>query len=175
MEQNGVVRCLDEMGRLVIPRDFRKALRWRVSDPILITPRGKETLLLNKYRELQTLGTIADSLVDAFYGVYQVPVAVCDDHWILASQGFGLHGAQPVSGEVRSIADKLSNMPGSYHKRFSLTDKDSPVAGLAVPILVNDRLSGLVVLGECVLRRDLAAFDKAAELLAKMMSLKFRF
>ena len=66
-------------------------------------------------------------------------------------------------------------MPGSYHKRFSLTDKDSPVAGLAVPILVNDRLSGLVVLGECVLRRDLAAFDKAAELLAKMMSLKFRF
>lgn len=48
MKSTGIVRRLDELGRLVIPKELRKTLSIDVKDPLEIYVEG-ETIILKKY------------------------------------------------------------------------------------------------------------------------------
>ena len=42
MKATGIVRRIDELGRVVIPKEIRRTLRIREGDPLLITLTGWE-------------------------------------------------------------------------------------------------------------------------------------
>lgn len=48
MKSTGIVRRLDELGRVVIPKELRKTLTIDVKDPLEIYVEG-ETIILKKY------------------------------------------------------------------------------------------------------------------------------
>ena len=48
MKSTGIVRRLDELGRVVIPKELRKTLTIDVKDPLEIYVDG-ETIILKKY------------------------------------------------------------------------------------------------------------------------------
>ena len=49
MKATGVVRCIDELGRLVIPKEIRKTMDIKSADPIEIFVDGTDTIVLRKY------------------------------------------------------------------------------------------------------------------------------
>ena len=49
MKATGVVRCIDELGRLVIPKEIRKTMDINPADPIEIFVDGTDTIMLRKY------------------------------------------------------------------------------------------------------------------------------
>ena len=54
MKATGIVRRIDELGRVVIPKEIRKTLRLRVGDPLEIyTDSGEH--LLKKYSPINSL------------------------------------------------------------------------------------------------------------------------
>ena len=65
MQEIGIVRRIDELGRVVIPKEIRKTLRIREGDPLEIYT-NKEELVFRKYSPIATLGdslkTVADAL-----------------------------------------------------------------------------------------------------------------
>ncbi|MBN1192701.1 MAG: AbrB/MazE/SpoVT family DNA-binding domain-containing protein [Coriobacteriia bacterium] len=50
MNDTGIVRRVDDLGRIVIPMELRRTLGIRVKDPISISVDG-EKIILEKYRE----------------------------------------------------------------------------------------------------------------------------
>lgn len=53
MKESGIVRRIDELGRIVIPKELRRTMRLRVGDELEITASG-DTLTLKKYSVAQT-------------------------------------------------------------------------------------------------------------------------
>ena len=63
MQDRGIVRRIDELGRLVIPKELRKTLRIREGDPLEIYA-SKDELVLKKYSPMYGLEQSAQSVAD---------------------------------------------------------------------------------------------------------------
>ena len=63
MKATGIVRRIDELGRIVIPKEIRRTLRIRESDPMEIFTNHEGGIVLKKYSPIGELGDTAHLLV----------------------------------------------------------------------------------------------------------------
>ena len=63
MKTTGIVRRIDELGRIVIPKEMRKNLRIKTGDNLEIMVND-DTIVLKKSSEIENLETIALSYAD---------------------------------------------------------------------------------------------------------------
>lgn len=86
MEETGVIRRLDALGRIVIPREYRKLHRIEVGDPLemRLTTGGEITIKkVDLSAQLKTLGELA---INALATYTQKRMAVCSqEEWLLFS------------------------------------------------------------------------------------------
>lgn len=74
----GIIRRIDDLGRIVIPKEIRHSWKIREGDPIelCLTDNG---LLLKKYSLVGTINrTVAESCINALRGIGLTSVAICD-------------------------------------------------------------------------------------------------
>ena len=77
MECKGIVRRVDELGRIVLPREMRKSLNIRVGTKLEIGIADGNKLLLSKYSDIATLKEYSDAVTNS--------IAVSIDHDVLIS------------------------------------------------------------------------------------------
>ena len=65
MKATGIVRRIDELGRIVIPKEIRRTLRIRESDPMEIFTNHEGGIVLKKYSPIGELGTFAQQYADS--------------------------------------------------------------------------------------------------------------
>lgn len=63
MQDTGIVRRIDELGRVVVPKEMRKTLRIREGDPLEIFA-DKDGLVLKKYSPIKSLDNLAKLVCD---------------------------------------------------------------------------------------------------------------
>lgn len=117
MKATGIVRRIDELGRLVIPKEIRRSLRIRESDPIEIYTDRDGTILLRKYARMRELSDEAGSIAQALNGTFGVNAAVTDMEGVLA-----LSGARKSNFIERSLTESYRT---SIRKRQSLFYDDT--------------------------------------------------
>lgn len=59
MKATGIVRRIDDLGRVVIPKEIRRTLRIRVGDPLEIFTDREGEIILKKYSPIGELGAYA--------------------------------------------------------------------------------------------------------------------
>lgn len=59
---SGIIRRIDDLGRVVIPKEIRRARGWEEGAPIEIVPDG-ETVVLQLYGDNQRLGDLFNELI----------------------------------------------------------------------------------------------------------------
>ena len=59
MKATGIVRRIDDLGRVVIPKEIRRTLRIREGDPLEIFTDREGEIILKKYSPIGELGTFA--------------------------------------------------------------------------------------------------------------------
>ena len=64
MKATGIVRKIDDLGRVVIPKEIRKNLRIRVGDPLEIYIEKTGEIVLKKYAPMGDMLSIADQYAD---------------------------------------------------------------------------------------------------------------
>lgn len=165
METPGTVRRLDDMGRLVIPKSMRKILRWHGGDPILLTLRGRDSLLLHSYPRMQALRPLAADYADAFYTTYQAPVAICDRELVLVHRGFGLAGQPPISDRVRALLE--SDLPPEEVVSFPLQEGCDPPVIVFLPIRGHSIAGGILLGAGSIYPKE--TLTEAGRLLARMI------
>ena len=86
MKATGVVRRVDDLGRIVIPKDIRKSLRIRDGESLEFFV-DKETISLKKFSTSDVLSDIAQSLLDTIYISISKNIFVTDRDKFVAGTG----------------------------------------------------------------------------------------
>ena len=65
MEATGIVRRIDDLGRVVIPKEIRRTLRIKEGTPMEIFTDREGEIILKKYSPIGELGTLAGIYADS--------------------------------------------------------------------------------------------------------------
>ena len=87
MKATGIVRRIDELGRIVIPKEIRRTLRIQESDPMEIYMGDDGSIQLKKYSSVGGLKEVADQYVQALNGAFGLTAAVTDKEACVAAAG----------------------------------------------------------------------------------------
>ena len=78
MKATGIVRRIDDLGRVVIPKEIRRTLRIREGDPLEIFVDRDGEVILKKYSPISELGDFAKEYAEALFDSLGNPVLICD-------------------------------------------------------------------------------------------------
>lgn len=87
MKSTGVVRRIDDLGRIVIPKEIRRSLRIREGDSLEIYSEGTEGITLRKYSQVENIEGFVNQYVDAIYSTTKKEIIVTDTEKIIAAAG----------------------------------------------------------------------------------------
>ncbi|MBR3750140.1 MAG: AbrB/MazE/SpoVT family DNA-binding domain-containing protein [Clostridia bacterium] len=159
MKATGIVRRIDDLGRVVIPKEIRRTMRIREGDPLEIFT-DKDGIMLKKYSAISRLAQVAQDFLDAFYGVYGVSGYIFDGESIVAACG------KLSSVKDTAIDEEIRSML-SERRAVSFTKDDIP--HYVIPIISSsDLVGGLLINGDNLTD----GIKKAAELGTKLLTVK---
>ena len=82
----GIVRRIDELGRIVIPKEIRKSLRIKNGDNLEILVEG-DNITLKKYSQIENATDMAAIYAESFYQVLKYNVIITDTDKVVAAAG----------------------------------------------------------------------------------------
>ncbi len=152
MKATGIVRRIDELGRVVIPKEIRRTLRIREGDPLeLFTDRDE--LMLKKYSPIASLERFAEGTAKSLSEQSGYLAAILDTDAVLAAAGTGKRAllGKTVTEKVTQILDArqsyLANRAegGEVFPIVEGSDYQA-TAQVIVPIITGGDCLGAVVL-----------------------------
>ena len=84
MKATGVVRRIDDLGRIVIPKEIRRNLRINEGDSIEIFVDTND-VVLKKYSFLDNMVSFSSKLADSFYKIYKKDIIITDKEKVIAT------------------------------------------------------------------------------------------
>ena len=128
MKATGVVRRIDDLGRVVIPKEIRRTLRIKEGDPLEIFTDKDGEVILKKYSPIGELSEFAVQYAETLSKTTGHIACITDKDTVIAVSGTSKKELleQSVSKELETIMDN----------KESYTSKDNN--DLAVPITEND-------------------------------------
>lgn len=87
MKATGIVRRIDDLGRVVIPKEIRRTLRIREGDPLEIFVDRDGEVILKKYSPIGELGDFAKEYADSLYEAIGHIALIADRDTVIAVSG----------------------------------------------------------------------------------------
>lgn len=87
MKATGIVRRIDDLGRVVIPKEIRRSLRIREGEPLEIFTNEEGGVVFQKYSPVGEFGSFTAQYAEALHKTAGFPVAICDLDNIIAAAG----------------------------------------------------------------------------------------
>ncbi|MGG4034779.1 stage V sporulation protein T [Paenibacillus cisolokensis] len=87
MKATGIVRRIDDLGRVVIPKEIRRTLRIREGDPLEIFVDRDGEVILKKYSPIGELGDFAKEYAESIYEGTNHITMISDRDTIIAVAG----------------------------------------------------------------------------------------
>ncbi|ODA41591.1 stage V sporulation protein T [Desulfosporosinus sp. BG] len=87
MKATGIVRRIDDLGRVVIPKEIRRTLRIREGDPLEIFVDREGEVILKKYSPIRELGEFAKEYADSLFEATGHITCITDRDTIIAVSG----------------------------------------------------------------------------------------
>lgn len=87
MKATGIVRRIDDLGRVVIPKEIRRTLRIREGDPLEIFVDREGEVILKKYSPIGELGDFAKEYADSLYEATGHIALITDRDTVIAVAG----------------------------------------------------------------------------------------
>src|SRR5699024_12496295 len=82
-----IVRRIDDLGRVVVPKEIRSTLRMREGDPLEIFTGREGEVILKKYSPIAELGQFAQAYAEALYETLGTPILISDRVEVIAVSG----------------------------------------------------------------------------------------
>lgn len=148
MKSTGIVRNIDDLGRVVIPKEVRRSLQINDGDPLEIFTRGNE-IIFKKYSSLVNIRAGVMNILAAMYRTYKMTVVACDMEKVIAAKG---NGSKEIVN--RRITDSLMKIIEQRCLYAFLGNNDAfcyPVEGVeriavaCAPVLVSGDTAGAIL------------------------------
>ncbi len=172
MKATGIVRRIDDLGRVVIPKEIRRTMRIREGDPLEIFTEKDGELIFKKYSPIGELSTFAAEICDSMRRATDGIAAVCDRDSVIAISGGARRELmeKPVSAQLSQIMDGRSvyrHNSGGSSLPVSTADEHYCLS-VAAPILAEGDVMGCVLF---VTPRGSAPSTEAEQKLATAIAL----
>ena len=149
MKATGIVRRIDDLGRVVIPKEIRRTMRIREGDPLEIYTSRDGEVIFKKYSMLGGLEDFAGQLCDTMSRSTGSICAITDRDTVLAAAGSGKRDLQGrrVSRDLESIMEnrRIYQYGGEQTVVQACEDIDGIAVTVAAPILSEGDLLGAVL------------------------------
>lgn len=152
MKATGIVRRIDDLGRVVVPKEIRRTLRIREGDPLEIFTDREGEIILKKYSPIGELGQFAGQYAEALAQTSGCLVCITDRDHVIATAGVGKKDfeGKPISKQLESVIEERETfMATKDEKRFikiTLDDKEEHVAQAISTIICEGDAIGSVVM-----------------------------
>ena len=149
MKATGIVHRIDDLGRVVIPKEIRRTMRIREGDPLEIFTDNDGEVIFKKYSPIGELGTFASQYAEVLHKTGGYPVIVCDrDHVISVA---GLPKKELLERRVSAALEELMESRRSYARENGDSKNFQPVEGVdrhelvAAPIIASGDVCGAIM------------------------------
>lgn len=153
MRATGIVRRIDDLGRIVIPKELRRTLRIRESDPIEIFSGREGEIILKKYSPMGEISTFARQYAESLAQVSGKAALIADrDQFIAVSGGFRTFLGKSISKELEDKLEKRETLMATVSdKKFIPVVKDNTdefeEEAICPIICEGDVIGGVILLG----------------------------
>ena len=112
MKATGIVRRIDDLGRVVIPKEIRRTLRIREGDPLEIYTNSEGGIVLMKYSPIAELGDFAKEYAESLNKSSGFTACITDRSNIIAISGESKKDylEKPLSQEIEKILEDRSKV-----------------------------------------------------------------
>ena len=148
MKATGIVRRIDDLGRVVIPKEIRRVLRIREGDPLEIYTDREGEVIFKKYSPIGELSTFASKYAETLYKTCNLSVIISDRDAIIASAGISKREYSDKS--LSEEAERIIESRGFYSWREGtqkvpvIADSDNNFIRCAMPIISEGDVIGCV-------------------------------
>lgn len=146
MKATGIVRRIDDLGRVVIPKEIRRTLKIKEGEPLEIFTENGGSVIFKKYSPAGEQSELAMQLCEAVSKTCSRGFVICDRDSIIA-----VSGGQRLQLDGKSISPELEEIMQSRH--LQQNDDGFPIAAnmpeikgvIAAPIIAGGDLCGCAV------------------------------
>lgn len=155
MGSTGIVRKIDNLGRLVIPKEVRKTLHIRDGDSLEIFVDSDGEVILKKYSSISELGDFAKEYADSLYEALGHITCIADRDQIIAVSGSleKEYRSKRIAPLVEEVMDErravLINQPEQHSSCIFITEEEGRcryTAEVIAPIIVEGDPIGAVIM-----------------------------
>ena len=147
MRPTGIVRRIDDLGRIVVPKEIRRVLRIREGDPLEIFTGKDGEVIIKKYSPLGELGTFAQQYVDSISQILGCPVCVADRDQIIA-----VAGGKAIHKYLEEVINDRENIIARHGdtRYVNITSDDTAYAGQVIQTIIceGDAIGAVIVLSK---------------------------
>ena len=148
MKATGIVRRIDDLGRVVIPKEIRRTMRIREGDPLEIFTDRDGEVIFKKYSPIGELTAFAAQYAETLHKTCDLSVVICDRDSVVASAGVSKkeYTDKPLSEELETLmeARSLYVRRDGEQKISPLRDGGSHYVSSAMPIISEGDIVGCV-------------------------------
>ena len=155
MKATGIVRRIDELGRVVIPKEIRRTLRLKEGDPLEIFT-DRDELMLKKYSPIATLERFSKATARSLNDLSGKLAEICDTDGVLHAFGEGKRDfegkalSEEMDRILRERRSYIANLAeGGDVLQITKEGEEGATAQVIVPIVSGgDCLGAVVVLSK---------------------------
>lgn len=169
MKATGIVRRIDDLGRVVIPKEIRRTMRIREGDPLEIYTDREGEVIFKKYSPIGELTTFAAQYAETLYKTCNLEVLICDRDAVIAVAGVSKkeYMDKALSPELDNIMQGRSiyRSADDVEPIYPTVDGGENFIRCAMPIISEGDVIGCVVaLSNAEKKKDTTSVDVEAKL-----------
>ena len=150
MKATGIVRRIDDLGRVVIPKEIRRTMRIREGDPLEIYTDREGEVIFKKYSPIGEMNSFAQQYAETLYKTCGFGVVITDRDDVIACSGVPKkeYYEKRLSADLEKIAENRTFYRyQSGDRKLAIIDDASGThyISCAVPIIADGDLIGTVV------------------------------
>ena len=148
MKATGMTRRIDDLGRIVIPKEIRKQLRIQEGQSIEIFLNEDKDIVLRKYSELSTLDKQVYSILETLFNTYFISVLLTNRQEVTyaLSKNQELYLNKSLSNQMVDLISKRKVVRGSH---FEIVESFRDVCVYPL-VLDGDLVGSLIFMAEKV-------------------------
>lgn len=151
MKATGIVRKIDDLGRIVIPKEIRKGLRIRVGDPLEIYVEKNGEIILKKYAPMGDLLKISEQYADTLFSTAGFSVCITDTDTIIAVSGCPKkeYLDKEINDNILKIMEERTVWSTKEDGAIKIVKGEAPMkyaSQIIAPIVTDGDLIGSVIL-----------------------------
>lgn len=151
MKATGIVRRIDDLGRVVIPKEIRRTLRIKEGTPLEIFTDREGEIILKKYSPIGEMGDFARDYAEAMSQIAGHTVIVTDREKVIAAAGSMKKQYQDktISRDLEEIMENRTAVNSAKTRKIiSVAEGETPseVQQIIYPILCESDVVGSVVM-----------------------------